>query len=424
MSNLSVAFAMHSNTTLHENYGNNSREELINILSLFQKISLAAPYFIIEPLALFLNFLTLYILRKKEAQSCRRIRRVKGHERVMARPQCRSFYFLRHLVFSDLLTCFVAIPFDALEIYRLEFRRSREYCAISKYVRFVAISSSFYILVVINFERFWSVTFPFRPLGHKMISYMTRGTWIAAFVINIPSLFLYRSKVEFMYNDDRYYVRVCVAEPGQTGNFARGFLGVTFLIPALAIATLSLSTLYHILKIQRKNNQRGSSMEKSLSELEELKGLRNIILSSFYITVGFWLCSSPVGFYYLIIAGIGRPEFPTSYLIGRSIVIIANLSAVVNPLVTILCFRPIKEGAREYLGLGTKKCYRITNLGAQTKDDKNHVELLAVTVRSSLRHVRYILQKREAEEKNLQRLGKDTSEPTVMTTVPHYDNTS
>lgn len=165
-------------------------------------------------------------------------------------------------------------------------------------------------------------------------------------------------------------------------------------------------------------------MEKSLSELEELKGLRNIVLSSFYITVGFWLCSSPVGFYYLIIAGIGRPEFPTSYLIGRSIVIIANLSAVVNPLVTILCFRPIKEGAREYLGLGTKKCYRITNLGAQTKDDKNHVELLAVTVRSSLRHVRYILQKREAEEKNLQRLGKDTSEPTVMTTVPHYDNTS
>ena len=96
-------------------------------------------------------------------------------------------------------------------------------------------------------------------------------------------------------------------------------------------------------------------MEKSLSDLEELKGVRNIVVSSFYTTVGFWLCSSPVGFYCLIIAVINRLEFPTSYLINHSIVIIANFNAVVNPIVTILCFRSIKESAKEYLGLGNKK---------------------------------------------------------------------
>ena len=50
-----------TNTTLAGNHSNDSREELIDILSTFQKISLAVPYFIIEPLALVLNFLTLYI---------------------------------------------------------------------------------------------------------------------------------------------------------------------------------------------------------------------------------------------------------------------------------------------------------------------------------------------------------------------------
>ena len=55
-----------ANTTLAQNYSYSSREELIDILSTFQKIGFAVPYFIIEPLALVLNFLTLYILRKRE----------------------------------------------------------------------------------------------------------------------------------------------------------------------------------------------------------------------------------------------------------------------------------------------------------------------------------------------------------------------
>ena len=207
-----------TNTTLAGNHSNDSREELIDILSTFQKISLAVPYFIIEPLALVLNFLTFYILWKREKQA--RILDAAAHGQPnMVRPQLRSYYFLRHLVFSDLLTCFVAIPFYALEIYRLEFRRSREYCAISKYVRFVAISTSFYLLVVINFERFWSVTFPFRPLSGNKIVYLTRGAWLAAFLINIPSLFLYRSQVEYLY-DTRYFVKVCLAEKGLLGSFA------------------------------------------------------------------------------------------------------------------------------------------------------------------------------------------------------------
>ena len=177
-----------ANTTLAENHSHISREEIIDILSTFQKIGFAVPYFIIEPLALVLNFLTLYILWKREKQA-RRLNAAAQGQHNMVRPQLRSYYFLRHLVFSDLLTCFVAVPFDALEIYRLEFRRSREYCAISKYVRFVAISTSFYLLVVINFERFWSVTFPFRPLSRNKIVYLTCGAWLTAFLINIPSLF-------------------------------------------------------------------------------------------------------------------------------------------------------------------------------------------------------------------------------------------
>lgn len=55
-----------TNTTLAGNHGNASREELIDILSTIQKIGFAVPYFIIEPLALALNFLTLYILWKRE----------------------------------------------------------------------------------------------------------------------------------------------------------------------------------------------------------------------------------------------------------------------------------------------------------------------------------------------------------------------
>ena len=398
-----------TNTTPAGNHGNTSREELIDILSTFQKISLAVPYFIIEPLALVLNFLTLYILWKREKQARRQNAAAHGQPN-MARPQLRSYYFLRHLVFSDLLTCFVAIPFDALEIYRLEFRRSREYCAASKYVRFVAISSSFYLLVVINFERFWSVTFPFRPLSRNKIVYLTRWAWLAAFLINIPSLFLYRSQVEYLYDNERYFVKVCLAEKGLLGSFARSYLGVTFIIPAIAIAVFSLITLYRILKIERTTQERTPDNE-NLQVVLDMKAARRIALSSLYISAGFWLCSSPAGFYYLIIAGTGRPEFPTSYLIGRSIVIIANSSAVVNPLITILCFPQIKESAKRYLGLGTKESYSTTQAKCQVSSECNNVELVTVKIRSSFRRIRHVLQKKE---ENLEGLEKDSSEPTAL----------
>ena len=409
MSNETGLLATMTNTTLSGNHGNASIEELIDILSTFQKISLAVPYFIIEPLALVLNFLTLSILWKREKQA-RRLNAAAHGQPNMVRPQLRSYFFLRHLVFSDLLTCFVAIPFDALEIYRLEFRRSREYCAISKYVRFVAISSSMYLLVVINFERFWSVTFPFRPLSCNKIVNLTRGAWLAAFLINIPSLFLYRSKIENVYDNERFFVKVCVAEKGLLGSFARGYVGVSFFIPAIAILVFSLMTLYRILKIEKTTKERSPGDENFQATLE-MKAVRRVALSSLYITAAFWLCWSPARFYYLIIAGTGRPEFPTSYLIGRSIAIIANSSAVVNPVVTILCFPQIKESAKTYLGLGTKESYSTTQAMCQVTSESINVELVTVKIRSSYRKIKYVLQKKEEKSEGLE---KDSSEPTVL----------
>ena len=411
MSNSTEVFATMTNTTPAGNHGNGSREELIDILSTFQKVSLAVPYIIILPVALFLNFLTLYILWKREAHMRKLNAAAQGHPQ-MVRPQQRSYYFLRHLIFSDLLTCFVAIPFDALEIYRLEFRRTREYCAVSKYVRFVAISTSFYILVVINFERFWAVTFPLRPLSRNVVVYMTRGAWFAAFLINVPSLFLYRSKVEDMFDNDRYYVKVCVADKGLRGSFARAYLGVTFLIPAITVAVFSLITLKRILKIKKETIERSPNIENDQAE-SEMKVARRIALSSFYITAGFWLCSSPAGFYYLVISGLGRPSFPTSYLIGRSIVIIANSSAVVNPLVTILCFPKIKESAKKCLRLGTKASYSTTEANGQPATaENNNVELVSVKIRSSLRRMRYVLRKEGALK--TEGLERNSGEPTAL----------
>lgn len=377
------------------NHSNASREELIDILSTSQRVSLSVPYLIIEPVALVLNFLLLFIIWKQE----KKIRKSNANApfQNIIRSQLRTYYFLRHLVFSDLLTCFVAIPFDALEIYRLEFRRSRQYCATSKYVRFVAISTSFYILVVTNFERFWSLMFPFRQLSARAVAYMTRSAWLAAFVFNVPSFFLYHSKVEYMYDNDRYYVRVCVAEPGIKGSFARAYLGVSFLIPAITIAVLSCITTHRVIQIGKDCNR--NSPKDHDAQVESSKSLRNVAFLSFYITAGFWLCSSPAGFYYLIIAGIGRPEFPTSYIIGRSIVIIANASAAVNPIITILCFQPIRERAKMYLRLGAKESYS-TDEGkskANTRDKNSNVELLAVKIRSSFRKARCILKGNTAE---------------------------
>jgi len=212
-------------------------------------------------------------------------------------------------------------------------------------------------------------------------------------------------------NDNRrYFVKVCLAEKGLLGSFARAYLGVNFIIPAIAIAVCSLITLYRILKIEKTTNERGPD-NGNLQVALEMKATRRIALSSLYISAAFWLCSSPAGFYYLIIAGTGLPEFPTSYLIGRSIVIIANSSAVVNPVVTILCFPQIKESAKRYLGLGTKESYSTTQAKCQVTSENNNVELITVTIRSSLRRIRYVLQKKEEKSEGLE---KDSSEPTAL----------
>lgn len=367
---------------------NTNREELIDILLTTQKISLAVPYFIIEPVALVLNFLLLAIICKRE----KHLRKVNANSpfQHLNRSHLRTYFFLRHLVYSDLLTCFVAIPFDALEIYRLEFRRSRQYCAASKYVRFVALCTSFYILVVTNFERFWSITFPFRLLSVRTVLYMIRGAWLAAFVINIPFLFLYHSRVEYMFDNDRYFVRVCVAEPDTKGKVARAYLGVAFLIPVIVIVVLSGLTMYRVVRVGKEYNQK--SPKYVTAQADSDRGIRRVALASFYITAGFCACASPAGFYYLIIAGIGRPEFPTSYLIGRSIVIVANASAAVNPIVTILCFPAIRERSKLFFGLGAKRSYNVReSVRRLNEEDGNGVELLAVKIRSSFRKVRDIL---------------------------------
>ena len=213
-----------------------------------------------------------------------------------------------------------------------------------------------------------------------------------------------------MSDNERYFVKVCLAEKGLLGSFARSYLGVTFIIPAIAIAVFSLITLYRILKIERTTQERTPDNE-NLQVVLDMKAARRIALSSLYISAGFWLCSSPVGFYYLIITGTGRPEFPTSYLIGRSIVIIANSSAVVNPVITILCFPRIKESAKRYLRLGTKQSYSTTDAKCQVTSECNNVELVTVKIRSSLRRIRYVLQKKEEK---LERVEKDSSEPTAL----------
>ena len=377
------------------NQSSANREELIDILLTTQKISLAVPYFLIEPVALVLNFLLLIIICNRE----KHLRKVSANSpfQHLNRSHLRTYYFLRHLVYSDLLTCFVAIPFDALEIYRLEFRRSRQYCAASKYVRFVALCTSFYILVVTNFERFWSINFPFRLLSVRAVLYMIRGAWLAAFVVNIPFLFLYHSRVEYMFDNDRYFVRVCLAEPDTKGKVARAYLGVTFLIPVIAIVVLSTFTMYRVVRIGKEYNQ-NSPKYVTAQEVSD-QGIRRVALASFYITAGFCACASPAGFYYLIIAGIGRPEFPTSYLIGRSIVIVANASAAVNPIVTILCFPAIREQLKLFLGLGAKRSYNVRECVRRlNQEDSNGAELLAVKLRSSFRKVRDILM--ECSEEN------------------------
>lgn len=393
-------------------HSNATREELIDILSTGQKVSLAIPYIIIEPLALGLNFLALLIIWKQEKYA-RKASKNPLCQRML-RSQLRTYYFLRHLVFSDLLTCFIAIPFDALEIYRLEFRRSHQYCAVSKYVRFVAMGTSFYILVVTIFERFWSLTFAFRRLSDKTVVYMIRGAWFLAFVINVPFFFLYHSRVEYMSDNHQYYVRVCIAEPETKGQIARAYLGVTLIIPAIAIAVFSVIIMYRVLQIEK--SFKAQSPKDEDSDADPLKAeARRVALLSSYITASFWFCVSPAGFYYLIIAGIGRPEFPTSYLIGRCVVIIANASAAVNAGVTILCFKPIRDRAKRYLGLGTKDSYDTFNgVSNQTiTGETNTAQLLAVKVRSSFRKMRYVLKGGSLAKKDDEEAGTAKTDETA-----------
>ena len=197
-----------------------------------------------------------------------------------------------------------------------------------------------------------------------------------------------------MYDNERYFVKVCVAEKGLLGSFARGHLGVSFFIPAIAILVFSSITVYRILKIEKTPKERSPSNENLQAALQ-MNAARRIALSSSYITAAFWLCLSPARFYYVIVAGKGRLKFPTPYLIGRSIAIITNSSVVVNPVVTILCFPQIKESAKRYLGLGTKASYSPTQAKCQMTSECNNVELVTVKIRSSLRRIRCVLQKKE-----------------------------
>lgn len=366
------------------NHSNISRAELIDILSTFQKVSLSVPYFIVEPLALLLNFLTLFIIWNREKQMRRPSNTLRCQNTM--RSQLRTYYFLRHLVFSDLLTCFFAIPIDTLEIYH---RRFHQYCAVLKYVRYVAHTTNFYMLVVTNFERFWSLTFPFRQLSATTVVYMIRGAWLTAFLFNIPSFFLFHSKVKYLRGND-YYARVCEAKSGM-GKAAFAYFGLTFSIPAIVVAALSMIIVYRVVRIEKESNRHSPQTEDSNSDSPNVN-IRGVVLLSTYITAGFWLCISPAGIYFLTVAVIGLPQFPTSYLITRSLAIVVDAKAVVNPLITITCFPPIKERAKKYLGLGARESYSMKEGKNKANAEETHgVELLALRIRSSFRKVRFIL---------------------------------
>ena len=341
------------------------RTEIFNSLSFSERISLVVSNAAIDLLGLILNFVVLLAVRNLTKYRARRTAYGRDVPVSHSRSQIITYYFIKQLVYSDLVTCLVGIPVQMADI-SLQIHRTRAMCASLKFFRVFIASTSFYLLAVINFERWWAISFPFRAFSLRRVRWLARAAWIFAFLLSVPILFLATSK-EMKLNDSQY-VFLCSGDH----SLYRINICMIFFFPLLTTVVFAVLTVFRL----RASKTTGLVTKAAHAAA---RFAINISMSSF-------LSCCPIILYIAVNHTHGMPStirFFALPVCGS----VLNMNAVVNPLLTVYTFEQIRGKVKQYLRMSTRGHFSPARAKYKTEKGNSTVELVTI-VRKSSRHKR------------------------------------
>lgn len=207
--------------------------------------------------------------------------------------------FLLHLAISDLLVCVVCIPLTLwVNFYYPEEDKSGAsgVCKLTRFVQFLAPSSSICLLTIISIDRYYSLVRPLQAMKAWLRPKVLITTaWIYGGAIFLPTFYFAETEKVSSENQSFWYCRTI------PNNTLPGFAYLLFLfIFGFGIQLITIIVLYSrvgkaVWSRERKISRTGTMSRANVASLDKTK--RRVTQMLLTVVICFLLCWAPFVLY-------------------------------------------------------------------------------------------------------------------------------
>ena len=290
------------------------------------------------------------------------------------RVQSTTNFFVVSLAVSDLLLSFLCVPMVASRIAASRWLLGSGMCRVARFFQIFAPSTAMFILLCVCIDRFYTIIY---PLSFKI----TRGTakhmiaccWLLAFLCCSFCLYFFDIKPALDGSGKELcptYIRNDTW-PGIV--YACAIILCTFLLPAMFVIIVYARVFRYIWRagIGRRRFQRTMNpvprAKVKMVKMLIIVSITTISLTGPYYIVHIWFTLSKSVYVHPVIF-IASFEF-------------LFLTALLKPIIYLLCNANFRRGCKEVFCMSTMKCYRSNTYAITTASHigkKNHVGVMPV----------------------------------------------
>ena len=256
---------------------------------------------------------------------------------------------IANMAISDLLFPIFAVPRETAQIVIGQYRwlvggiAGEISCKIVNYSQDISTAVSILSLVVIAFDRFYAVKFPFKPavITSKMCRIIIAFIWIVAMGIHSPYFYTFRLK------NDAYCVNEWEPAFDSISTQKVYFLIIFVVLISFPIAVITI--LYTAIAVEvwrQKGPVERSCRERQRREIENRKVLKQVVT----VVVVFVSCITPIMIYGCLVHFVWNFELPPeidSLNFRFSALFIMHSNAAISPCIYFIFNKNYRQGFKE-----------------------------------------------------------------------------
>ncbi|KAL5005702.1 hypothetical protein ScPMuIL_016860 [Solemya velum] len=254
----------------------------------------------------------------------------------------RMNFFIMHLAIADLCVGLFSVSVDIVEKVTIEWYAGNAVCRITRFIQFLVMCASTYVLVSLSVDRFDAIA---RPMNFSRRAFRARmliySAWITAVLLAVPAAVLF---FDFKSETGETYCMVDFPDRWHWQLYLVLITFVEFIIPAIIITvcyTVIISIIWRKSKLDVDNNGRTDNAVSEKFSIRErgsrgvipLAKIRTIKMTLIIILV-FVFCWSPYFIFNLLDVFLLKDTDSETYQSIRTFIqSMAPLNSAANPII-------------------------------------------------------------------------------------------